>query len=158
MSKGLVSQMRDVRLAVLGLTLIVVVLGVMVLAGPVNEAEREPVFETVVSEPSESAWLTEPTEPITDTALASLSSYANREATRIAKMAELMLGLGGEYTAKCEAVYNSVTDKVETEYSIRWLRDTIDHKAQEIRVISETWTGDNWAECIHKMMIWRGGK
>lgn len=98
-----------------------------------------------------------------DIAMASLSNYASLETKRIAKMAEMMMGMGGEYTARCEAVYNSVTDKVETQYSITWYRkvgqkvedDTIVVEGE--RPIIETWTGANWGECINKMMAWRGG-
>lgn len=189
MSKGLAGQMRDVRLAVLGLTLMVIVLAVIMLMGKADDAERverwveaggwtdprgtpipKPVLEashggeTITSEESVDFSSGHTTE---DVAVASLSSYGSIEATRIAKMAELMLGMGGEYTAKCEAVYNSVTDKVETAYSITWCREEPEIKkangtmvlvSPEYEKIERVWSGANWGECVGKMMAWRGGE
>jgi hypothetical protein len=86
--------------------------------------------------------------------VASLSSYASIEATRVAKMAHLMLGLGGEFVASCESVYNTKTDKVETEYRVQWKRDDM----PDMGVDQLQWAGANWGECIGKMMAWRGGE
>lgn len=141
MGKGLVKEMREVRMSVVALAVMVIVLGGAMVLRHWN-GERK------------------------DVAVASLGSYASIEATRIAKMAELMLGMGGEYTAKCEAVYDSVTDKVETKYSITWYREPTAEELEAAKGaaiigrlgITETWTGATWGECIGKMMAWRGGE
>ena len=88
-------------------------------------------------------------------AVASLSNYADVEATRIAKMAELMLGLGGMYSAECQAVYDSRIDKSWAEYRIEWTRPA---DAQGNTRMAQAWSGASWGECIGKMMAWRGGE
>lgn len=102
-----------------------------------------------------------------DVPVASLSAYASVEATRVARMAYLMLGIGGEYSARCKSVYDSKTDKVVVKYSVSWRRletpDTaegavISNDDGSYQSVHKIWSGANWGECIRKMMIWRGGE
>lgn len=121
-------------------------------------------YGTPVPKPTET-----PTAELVDMGIpvAVLDGYADIEATRIAKMAHLMLGMGGEFTAKAELIYNSVTNQVEAKYSITWRRKgtgkglvTIKGSEGEDKHagILKEWAGANWGECIGKMMAWRGGE
>lgn len=96
-----------------------------------------------------------PTQAINanDLATASLSAYASLEATRVAKMAEMMLGLGGTYTASCQAVYVTGGEP-RSEYAIEWRRAA---DASGNSAMTRTWPGAKWGECIQRMMAWRAG-
>lgn len=102
-----------------------------------------------------------------DIAAALVAGFAGKEASRVAKKAYIMMGMGGEYVADCEAVYDSAKHEVVVKYSITWHRK-VDKTMKRIsdiasvvnadEEIKQTWYGATWNECIVKMMAWRGGE
>ncbi len=99
----------------------------------------------------------EPTPaPVADAlAIASLKDYAGLEAERMAKMAAVLLGLGGLYDAECSAAYwPHKNDKVAITYTITWQRG----KQGDIDGPQAiTWYGASWQECIKRMLAWKQG-
>lgn len=104
-------------------------------------------------------------EPASDELIsATLNNYANLEASRMAKRAAVLMGMGGTYTAECRATYKRNHDSTSTWYSITWMRGVgtkvdggVIIEAEE-KPITRSWGGNNWAECIQKMLAWKGGE
>lgn len=166
MGKGLVSQMRKVRYAVLGLALVVLALVAMALVELVDGVERPELhkvkkqsvsytFPGAVYSMEESTPTPKPELVSNALAVATISNYANLEATRIAKMAAAIMDMGGTYTASCESVYDTASEKVEAEYRIVWFRAPSDILHS---VVKQEWYGETWGECLAKMTAWKGGE
>ena len=92
-----------------------------------------------------------------DVALATLNEYSGVEAERISKLAAVLMGMGGKYTATCSASYNMTADVAAREYSITWRRETPGAEGEEATVVTETWSGATWAECVQRMLAWKEG-
>lgn len=144
-------RVKALSRATLGLGVVVVLLGILVMVT---------MDKPHVSGPTP--------EPVSDAlAVATISNYAKLEAGRMVKMAAVLMDMGGEYTARCDAVYNTVTDKTEVEYSVTWRRE--DSEKQQVKgdkivvtpereTIERVWSGANWAECMAKMQAWKRGE
>lgn len=163
---GLVKTVQGLRQLVFFMMVLIIGVGVTIMMDWAGDAHVkvgvEAADETVEDEADTD--VTHQCQNPKELAAATISDCASMEADRIAKMAAILMGIGGEYTATCKATYNPSTDKAGAWYSLTWYRmpgNKVGNGvfvAEDEKPIKKTWAGSSWAECLDKMRAWKGGE